>query len=542
MKAPILESVFLNRSATPETRDFRRVLILGGDKTGQELADRLKNEGFEALVLGDGKAGDATAGVASSSDTVLEEVHGFVGAFEALLATPEGHSTEHVGFVVAAPPAESVPKFKNYGLAPSQSVISLSELEHLLDSEGALPNPGGEWFHVVFLCGLEGESDPALFARVFDAVQKLRERTQVQPYVFTRNVKVAAPGLERRYRQIREEGTLFFKFDGVGPVFEKGPDAMTMLFNDPVLGVELELAPDLIVVDEHQRPPASLKPLLDAIPSCAVTAPFLQPESTRFSGVKTAKAGVFALGASGGRFGPEAATADEESLLVALKTAPLEETPPGLPGPPIIDPAKCTICLTCVRLCPHGAMSFQKRAEADPASCVRCGICAVECPMMAITLEPPAGKADYAGQITGSLAGADSAAKIVAFLCSRSAARAMESAGAKIGKNLSAIVVPCAGTIDLTHIISAFREGAQGVLVAGCHTGNCASIYGTVLARGRVSRAGLILEEAGIDARRLMYGTLASNAPGDFVRAVAELESNIASSGRPTTAEMDRKP
>ena len=65
------------------------------------------------------------------------------------------------------------------------------------------------------------------------------------------------------------------------------------------------------------------------------------------------------------------------------------------------------------------------------------------------------------------------------------------------------------------------------MLVAGCHTGNCASIYGTVLAGERTSRASLILEEAGIDPSRLMFTTLASNTPGDFARAVLGLERNI---------------
>jgi len=63
--------------------------------------------------------------------------------------------------------------------------------------------------------------------------------------------------------------------------------------------------------------------------------------------------------------------------------------------------------------------------------------------------------------------------------------------------------------------------------VAGCHTGNCASIYGTVLAGERTSHAGQILEEAGINSSRLMFTTLASNTPGDFVRAVEHLKQNI---------------
>jgi coenzyme F420-reducing hydrogenase delta subunit len=147
--------------------------------------------------------------------------------------------------------------------------------------------------------------------------------------------------------------------------------------------------------------------------------------------------------------------------------------------------------------------------------------------MEAIKLTPAEGETEFWDKIVSGLSSATNTGKIVAFLCSRSAARAMATAGPKIGKNLIPIVVPCAGTIDPVHILAAFQQGADGALVAGCHTGNCASIYGTVLAGERTSRAGLILEEAGIDPSRLMFTTLASNTPGDFARAVQQLEQNI---------------
>jgi hypothetical protein len=50
---PALESVFLNRSPRPETRDLRRVLVLGGDGAGRDLASRLVGENFEVVLLGD---------------------------------------------------------------------------------------------------------------------------------------------------------------------------------------------------------------------------------------------------------------------------------------------------------------------------------------------------------------------------------------------------------------------------------------------------------------------------------------------------------
>jgi coenzyme F420-reducing hydrogenase delta subunit/Pyruvate/2-oxoacid:ferredoxin oxidoreductase delta subunit len=527
VKVPVLESIFLNRSPVPQTRDFCRVLVLGGDESARELGERLKREGHEVLILGGKDRSEVSDGIALPPDTVLERVNGFVGGFEALLRSPLGHSTERVGFIVAAQPGENIPKYSDYGLARSERVMSLSDVEDMLIAGEAPAQPRGEWIHVVFLCGLEGESDPLEFERVFDAIERLRKICLVQPHVFTRHVKVAAPGLERRYRQTREEGTLFFKFDGIGPVFEEGPEGLTMIFHDPVLGFDMEIVPDLLVVDERHLPPASLKPLLDAIPSAAATTPFLQPESTRFSGVRTLKAGILALGPSRGNFCAQGIKGDIEAAMVALQTGVIEESQSWLPSAPTVDPAKCTTCLTCVRLCPHGAMSFQKRAEADSASCMRCGICAVECPMGAIKLAPIAGEADIPGKIKDGLALAHGTKKLVAFLCSRSAARAMESAGLKIRNNLTPIIVPCAGTVDPDHLLTAFREGADAVLVAGCHTGNCASLYGTILAGERSSQVRLFLEEAGIKAKRLVFTTVASNTPGDFVRAVLDLEANI---------------
>src|SRR5208283_3467540 len=134
-----------------------------------------------------------------------------------------------------------------------------------------------------------------------------------------------------------------------------------------------------------------------------------------------------AVGASRGVFDPEIIRGDIEAVIVALKRPMPEPMQESLSGPPEVDPGKCTMCLTCVRLCPHGAISFSKHAEADGATCTRCGICAVECPMEAIKLEPASQQPEMSLRIRDCLAHTGAAGKIVAFLCSRSAAHAMES-------------------------------------------------------------------------------------------------------------------
>ena len=168
------------------------------------------------------------------------------------------------------------------------------------------------------------------------------------------------------------------------------------------------------------------------------------------------------MGASRGVFDPEIIHGDIEAVIVALKRPMPEPLQESLPGPPEVDPGKCTMCLTCVRLCPHGAISFSKHAEADGATCTRCGICAVECPMEAIKLEPASQQPEHVLTDQGLSAHTRATRKIAAFLCSRSAAHSMESIGRQIGENLVPIPVPCAGTVGLTHVLSAFESGAEG--------------------------------------------------------------------------------
>jgi coenzyme F420-reducing hydrogenase delta subunit/ferredoxin len=341
-------------------------------------------------------------------------------------------------------------------------------------------------------------------------------------------LKVAAPGLERLYRESREQGTVFFKFDSEGPTFEGGPEGPLMTFKDPLLGLEMELAPDLLVVDERLDPPPNLKPLMAAIPSSYAASPFLKPDSTRFPGVETAKAGILAVGPSRGVFDAEAIAGDIDGVVLAVKRHARESPNAVLAGPPEIDPAKCTICLTCIRLCPHGAISFGKSAEADPTSCVRCGICAVECPMKAIRLAPPTGEQDVAERVRECLSVAEEGPKkIVAFLCARSAAQALESVGAQIRRKINPIVVPCAGAIDPSHILAAMEQGADGVLAAGCFKRNCASVYGTVLAGERVNQARHALQGAGIDPDLVTFASVAGNTPTALVKAIEDLEAAI---------------
>lgn len=65
---------------------------------------------------------------------------------------------------------------------------------------------------------------------------------------------------------------------------------------------------------------------------------------------------------------------------------------------------------------------------------------------------------------------------------------------------------PCSGKIEITHILRALREGAKGVMVAGCMPGTCHNARGSERAEKRVLGARKILEEIGLEPDRVkMY-------------------------------------
>ena len=97
--------------------------------------------------------------------------------------------------------------------------------------------------------------------------------------------------------------------------------------------------------------------------------------------------------------------------------------------------------------------------------------------------------------------------KVVAFLCRWCASAAADLAGVSrltYPPNVIPIVVPCSGRVDPRAIIEAFLQGADGVLVGGCHTPNdCHYMTGNFKAFKRVYLLKKLLQQFGIEPERL---------------------------------------
>ena len=95
---------------------------------------------------------------------------------------------------------------------------------------------------------------------------------------------------------------------------------------------------------------------------------------------------------------------------------------------------------------------------------------------------------------------------IVGFLCNWCSYRAADLAGTsriKYAPNLRSIRVMCSGRIDPQFIMKALREGADGVMIAGCHPGECHYVNGNIKALRRFILLKKMLKQLGVDDERV---------------------------------------
>ena len=95
--------------------------------------------------------------------------------------------------------------------------------------------------------------------------------------------------------------------------------------------------------------------------------------------------------------------------------------------------------------------------------------------------------------------------KIVAFLCKWCSSAGSDLAGVsrmEYPPNVIPITVMCSGSVSPLYIFSAFNKGADGVLVSGCHPGDCHYIKGNFYARRRIALVKKLLEYVGLEHER----------------------------------------
>lgn len=133
--------------------------------------------------------------------------------------------------------------------------------------------------------------------------------------------------------------------------------------------------------------------------------------------------------------------------------------------------------------------------------------------------------------------------KIVAFLCSWCSYTGADTAGIarlKSPANLLAIRVPCSGRVSPELVMRAFDQGADGVLVLGCHIGECHYDTGNHRAAKRLPVLQALLSFAGLESERLRLDWVSASEGERFARITTEFTAKVRELG-PVHWRVDRE-
>ena len=124
--------------------------------------------------------------------------------------------------------------------------------------------------------------------------------------------------------------------------------------------------------------------------------------------------------------------------------------------------------------------------------------------------------------------------KIVGFLCRWCSYTGADLAGTsriQYPANLSAIRVMCSGRVDPTFVVKALSDGADGVLIAGCHPGDCHYSDGNHKTMRRYPMLLNLLEQFGIERQRVRLEWISASEGELFAEVIKDFTQQLKSLG-----------
>lgn len=330
--------------------------------------------------------------------TELIETGGFKGNFTSNLKhNGQTIQVQHGATIVATGGIEYKGREYSYGKDPR--IVTQLEFESLLSNQKSEIRNHKSVVMIQCVGPAEKYCSRLCCSTALKNALKLKElNPQAQVTILYRDIRTYG-FKERLYTEARRAGVRFihYEFDRKPTVEIQPPEsAISVRVWEPMLGMELDLRPDLLVLSTPIVPSpgthelsARLKVPLDMDGFFLEAHPKLRP-------VDFASDGFFMAGmAHYPKFLDEtiaqAQAAASRAAIILAQDSVMTNARVA-----VVDPAKCVGCLTCVRACPYNVPKVKAKftgvgnilgaAFIEPAMCQGCGTCAAECPAQAIQL------------------------------------------------------------------------------------------------------------------------------------------------------------
>lgn len=484
------------------------------------------------------EAGEEAAALAKAQGITLVRqgrllgLGGGAGNFTALVADRAGEvSRLAVGGVIVAQAPPRALNLPPQGLAAGERVVSLEELAALLQAPEHLKKRLGNGpLTVALAVGLGRQASPLELMGAMLCARELAASPDNRVVLFTNNAKVAGDDLEALTQQVRGEGVVFVKFTSGGLRGVESAEGIDLEWDEEILGATMADRFDLLALDQTPAPDAAFRELAHRLGLSVGRDGYLQPEAVNALPAQSRRAGVWLVGPARGQGDLERWADEVQEALLGVRRLLAQGSVRVESGRVTVDRKRCTICLTCVRVCPEGAMDrLFRRPMSNPLACTGCGTCAAECPMEAIQI---VGQEDarYSREIAAAAGrvgdlGQAVERQLLVLACANSAAPALHAArlqGAALPPGLRLVQVPCAGKVDADMVLEGIQRGFDGVLILSCHPDACYSLTGSTWAGLRREHLAHLLAETGLEPERLMLAGVAPSQSREVMAAIKQ--------------------
>jgi heterodisulfide reductase subunit A2 len=338
---------------------------------------------------------------------------------------PEDSVIEVGALIVATGYDHYQPAAGEYGFEQSERVLTLPQLERLLDPEGPT---GGEllvggkvpravaFIHCVGSRQIEGVDEARPGARLneycsrvcctatLQATNELRRRLpQTAVYDLYRDIRTYQKEQEQYYVDASRLGVRFLRFDNETrpqvSLADPGDDypLLVQLTDTLTFGAELEVPADLVVLGVGMEP-RDVSDIVEMTKNPVGSDGFLLEVHPKLRPVETAIPGIYLAGASQGPKDISEATSSASAAAVKAATVLARDHVEMEPFVARVDLSRCIGAGSCVEVCQYdGAISltqveveegvFAARAWVSPVACVGCGACVAACASEAIDVQ-----------------------------------------------------------------------------------------------------------------------------------------------------------